>query len=113
MQRISFDFMTRKIRQVMRERSSKRLMRKEYEQKTLEQVAADKERQEFNRQFVPMPQRGSFGYRTASASSSRQVKRAVARREAFNMMTKNYGGEVRKVRRSMAFAWLKNQRKLA
>jgi hypothetical protein len=111
MQRISFDFMTRKIRQVMRERSSKRLMRKEYEQKTLEQHMEDEKRKEFNRQFVPMSQRGSYGYGSASASSSRQVKRAVARREAFNMMTKNYGGEVRSLRRKMAFAWLKNQRK--
>jgi hypothetical protein len=110
MQRISFDFMTRKIRQVMRERSSKRVARKEYEAMTLELVMKNKERKEWERQFVPKTQRGSFGYGAASASSSRQVKRAVARRDAFNMMTKNYGGEVRKVRRSMAFAWLKNMR---
>jgi hypothetical protein len=107
MQRISFDFMTRRLRQMVREGLSKRVQRRK--QPTIEELDKKKKDAEFYRQFVPETRWGSRLLNRISKSDSRQSRRMKLRVAAFNEITKRYPGEPRRIRRSMAFDSVRNK----
>jgi len=46
-------------------------------------------------------------------AASRQIRRRAIRTQAFNDITKKYPGEPRKIRRSMAFDYVRNTKRAA
>jgi hypothetical protein len=113
MQRISFDFMTRKLRQIFRENASKRSQRKARENKTLEEAIKDEKQREFEKQFIPETRWGSWLRSNPAEANTRQERRRLKRIEAFNEITKRFPGELRRRRRAMAFAFVRNMAKKA
>jgi len=106
MQRISFDFMTRRIRQMVRESLSKRIQRNKEKNMTVEEYIENRRQTEYERKkYVPETQYGPCDIysKTIPKFPSRPVRRRIARIEAFRDITKKYSGELRKKRRSMAF----------
>ena len=114
MQRISFDFMTRRIRQ-FRFETIRRAQRNKRTQ-TVEEVVKRQKQAEFEAQFVPLPQRGHFfgifGHESVpQPRDSRQVRRYKVRMVTFNEISQRYPGEPRRIRRSIAFDLVRNRRK--
>ncbi len=110
MQRISFDFMTRRIKQFaletfVRERRGQRNL-------TVEQITKLRREAEYRKQFVPVTRWGSFLPRAASHADSRPIRRRLMRVAAFNDITNRFPGEPRKTRRRIAFDLVRNMAKL-
>lgn len=107
MRPISFDFMTRKLKQVARE-AFVALKRNVHKERTPEEIEKLRKDAEWRKQFIPVTRWGSFLPRKASAGDSRQVRRHLQRVAAFNAITERYRGEPRQLRRKLAFDMVRN-----
>lgn len=109
MQRISFDFMARRIRQKIQ--ALKPIIQQA--PKTPEEYQEHRKHLEWLRSFVPKTFWGSSqrGDWTINAMDSRPVKRRKLFASTFSDFTGKYRGESRKVRRSMARAFVRNHYK--
>jgi hypothetical protein len=110
MLRISFDFMTRRIKQfafetfIQHKRDARRM-------RTAEEVAEARKKAEFEKQFIPQQIFGPGYVSRVLAGDSRQVRRRRERILAFAEITNKYLGEPRRIRRSMAFDLIRNRAK--
>jgi hypothetical protein len=119
MQRISFDFMSRRIRQAVREIKSKRILRRK--ERTIEEIKDIEKRKKWEAQFIPSTQRGSSWLRSFwdgkitdhLSTNSRPQRRRLARMNAFELISQRFPGELRRVRRSMAFDSIRNRKAAA
>jgi hypothetical protein len=101
-----FDFFKRRQKQDAIERSSSE--RKHRHNLTVEEIEQSKKHAAFLKQFILDTIIGAFHQQErASGMDSRQVRRRKNRIDAFCEMTKRFPGELRRVRRSMAFDSLK------
>jgi hypothetical protein len=110
MQRISFDFMNRRIKQFAYEASR---IARHFIPMTAEDHQKAMADAELMRKLTPVTRYGSVLMRAAKDSDSRPVRRRLARIAAFNDITKSYPGEPRHRRRLMAFGFVRNMSKVA
>jgi hypothetical protein len=108
-----FEYMTRRFHQMRVERARlEERQRRENKGKEREPLSPEQKLEEFEvhqqwgpgliRYLLSLPQKGT---------PSRQVRRRYQRIEALASITKKFPGEPRRIRRSMAFDFVRNQAK--
>jgi hypothetical protein len=107
MQRISFDYMSRRLKNIANATMVKLKSRKR--ELTPEEIEEQSKKRIHAQQFIPVPRPGPGIQPHVVAWDSRQVRRRKFRINAFGYITNKYPGENRKRRRSMAFDLVKNQ----
>jgi hypothetical protein len=103
MKRFSFDFLARKFRATITEQANLRRKRVEAKQLTDEEKVNRKLHLARIAALTPVMQLGPGYIRNHMANDSRQVRHRRMRLEMFKQITERFPGELRKVRRSMAF----------
>ena len=109
MQRFSFDFLTRKSKSALIEKTNLFRKRMLADQVTAEERAKSKDSQHQLNMLKPVSHSGPAYIATASGMVSRPVRRRIMRMKAFARITNLVPGESRRIRRSMAFDSVRNK----